>query len=195
MGWLHVANSGKGVYINDLIGKINDWKSFTESFDFSSFSISEKTLKKFYGEYKFDHATEYSKSDIALLLGMLEDNAYGFYSYKYKNDELTNLPAAELRSLVEYEEEFDRVAAGCLNAVFSAEYGYPKGAFRSLIDYNGDSMFYCDMQLPLPDGDKWKIMGTLTESVYQGLLNDFFSRLTGKETKIKIEHCEEYIKE
>ena len=35
MGWLHVAKSGKGVYINDLIGKINDWKSFTESFDIS----------------------------------------------------------------------------------------------------------------------------------------------------------------
>ncbi len=195
MGWLHSVSSGKGVYINNLIAPIKDWESFTETFDFSSFSLSAETLGKFYPQYDFEHAEEFGKSDIALLLGMLEDNAYGFYSYKYRNGEFTNLSAAELRSLVEYEEQFDSVAVGCLNAVFSAEYGYPKGAFRSLGDYNGDFMFFCGIQLPIPDGSEWKSMGVLTESIYLGLLNDFFSRLTGKEMQMKIVDCEEYVKD
>ena len=195
MGWLHTISSGRGVYINELIAPISDWKSFTESLDFSSFSLSVETLKKFYPKYNYKNAAEFSKSDIALLLGMLEDNPYGFYTYKCRNGEFADLPASELRNLVENEDEYDRVAIGCLNAVFSAEYGYPKDAFRSLRDYNGDSMFYCDTQLPLPDGEEWKIMGTLTESIYQKLLNDFFSRLTGKEMHMKIVYCEEYVKE
>lgn len=193
MGWLHVIRSGKGVYLTPLMSSIDSYEVFREKLNFDSFNLSGKTVLHAYPGRWFRHLDQYSKADLALLLGVLEDNPYGFYSYKYRDADMAQQPLNKFKEILDDTKDYPVCAVGGLAKIFANEYGYPAEAFRSLMDYNGDFMFYCNATFPFPEG--WESLMKLSETVYQQQLDDFFTRLTGEECHMKLETCEEYVKE
>ena len=83
-----------------------------------------------------------------------------------------------------------------LGPLFCEFVNAPDGAFISLSDYNGDAMLFCPLMFPLPD--RYVSIRSMTESIYEDRLRDFFFILlpdNKKVQEIKIEICEQYIKD
>ena len=192
MGWLHVLRSGKGVYL-PFIGSIDSYDAVKEQLHFDSFDISPRMVLHMYPGQWFRHLDQYSKTDLALLLGVLEKNPYGFYSYEYRNLNMFEQPIEKFKEVLNDTQNYPVCVVGGLAKIFANEYGYPPEAFRSLMDYNGDYMLYCCATFPFPE--EWESLTHFSEAVYQQQLDDFFTRLTGKECHMSIEVCEEYVKE
>lgn len=85
--------------------------------------------------------------------------------------------------------------ASCLCEIFEEKYGFPRGSFDSVTDYDDDVMIFCCMQWPPKEYNE--ALATLTEDKLEKMLQEFLVEATGNEeyrTK-KLEICEEYIKE
>lgn len=195
MGWLHVVDSGKGVYLNRLISASMSYDDVERRLRFDGFGfLTPQFVRYLYPKPSFDAIDGYSRTGLALMIGAFADNPYGFYAWGVEDDKIASMDEESFLRLVDDGSMIDRCVVGCLAPLFSAERGYPQGAFRSLVDYNGDYMMFCTARIPLPD--EWASLADLTESVYERRLAEFLGKVFAPfDVDIKLETCEEYVKE
>lgn len=82
-----------------------------------------------------------------------------------------------------------------LAEMFEEKYGYPAGSFRSVVDYEGMTMLFCNVQWP--PKEYCKAIAEMTEEKLERQLQEFLVELTGDakfETK-SLETCNEEDKE
>lgn len=187
MGWLHSVDDGSGIYLNKL--------SMTEIYDNLeklNIDLSDENIKKIYPELKID-LSKFSYKEKVLLLGMGKENPHSWYDYNIKSiNQIT--PDYIEKDVVKDDYWFDIVICDSLSILFSLKYNYPHQAFKSLMDYNGDYMFYCAARFPIKEG--FEDLTRLTEKIYIQQINEFFGLLVSKWKNINtLDECEEFIKE
>ncbi len=114
----------------------------------------------------------------------------------YTREDRSLLTKEDFEVLFEKVDEFStHVFTDLFAYAFEDMYGYPYGSFRSVTDYNGDSMFFFAGTFPFPENHIYDNLRQLTREKYKEQLEEFFSTLTGEKQKLELAMCEEYIKE
>lgn len=82
-----------------------------------------------------------------------------------------------------------------LAGMFEEKYGYPAGSFRSVSDYDGNVMLFCNSQWPPEEYNQ--ALAELTEEKLEKQMREFLVEVTGDKefAACELEICEEYVKE
>lgn len=192
MGYYHVNDTGKGIYIKrfDTINK---------NYKLPPLDYIKSYLKREYGS---------CDKDLSMLSGM---NLYHQIVYIGMNKYLFSYLAKPIIQETDnnqsfcksfsdafdrrYSAYFDKVAANTFELLFCHRFGYPFGCFKGISDYDGNIMFFCNLQFP---PEKYnKKLSELTEDVFIAELREFFSDFLDDDyyKTVELEICEEYIKE
>ena len=187
MGWIHSIDKGYGMYLNKL-----SMKEIFNNCENLKLKLNTSTIRKIYPELNIKLG-KFSYKEKVLLLGMGKYNPYSWYDYNIHSvNDIT--PEYIQTDIVNDDYWFDIVVCDSLSLLFCIKYNYPYDAFKSLTDYNNDTMLFCNATFPIKKGHESLI--NLTEEVYIKQLNEFFGLLVSKWKNIdKLDLCEEFIKE
>lgn len=187
MGWLHVIDSGYGVYLNKL-----SVKEVFNNIENLNIELTDDIIKEIYPQLNID-LFNFSYKEKVCILGMGKENPHSWYDYNIKNiNEITQQYIKE--NILDDDYWFDIILVDSLSLLFCIKYNYPYDAFKSLMDYNGDYMLFCNATFPIKEGHESLI--NLTEEVYIKQINEFIKLLYPKWKEIEeLDKCEEYIKE
>ena len=187
MGWLHSIDHGYGIYLNKI-----SMKEIFDNCENLNLKLDTATIRKIYPQLNIKLG-KFSYKEKVLLLGMGKENPHSWYDYNLRT--VNDITVQYIRNdIINDDYWFDIVVCDSLSLLFCLKYNYPFDAFKSLMDYNGDYMFFCNATFPIKKGHESLI--NLTEETYIKQLNEFFSLLISKGKKIqKLDFCKEYIKE
>lgn len=187
MGYYHVEDTGKGVYIRGFDNINNDYKM-------PPIDYLQKYIEYQNGGYT-DHTKNLdwlSEMDIRHQLAFLSISNYEFSGMI---DDLDVHTPKEFCNAYDENFYFEKDAPLMLECLFCYRYGYPFGCFKGISDYDDNIMFYCCVKYPPKEYNK--ALGELTEDVFLKQLREFLCDLLGDDyySTVELALCEEYIKE
>lgn len=183
MGYYHVEDNGKGVYIKEFDSINNDY-------EMPPIDYIQKYL-----EYQDDGYTK-NKKNLDWISEMDTYHKIAFLSMSdYEFSSLDVHAPDEFCRDYDNNYYFKRDAPRFFECLFCYRYGYPFGCFKGVCDYDDNIMFYCCVKYPPKEYNK--ALGELTEDVFLKQLREFLCDLLGDDyySTVELALCEEYIKE
>ncbi len=182
MGWLHVAKTGKGVTLG-----YDEAVPMSEA-GIAKYVLSKKDAENIVGK-ELPHYEELTPLHKAMVVSR-DRNTYRWSLEMHDPAEYTDWDFDGIS-----EDDAKSLFIGSLSVLFEHHYGYPSASFRSVSDYNGTAMLYCDVAWPPEEYNQ--ALANMTENSLIQQLREFVVDVTGKNMyqQLDLEICEEYIKE
>lgn len=186
MGMMVVTGTGKGISGMEL----------DEEMPFGVAALKDRPLNDFLvgtrGENTvFVHAEEFSPVEKAYIIGLAHTD------YLYGSDDMTpgEWASADVKKQMENDRDCGQTLLWALAPIFEIEYGYPLGTFRSVQDYDDNTMMYLRRMFPFSDPELTKRFSGISEDDLENEMNEFMRKVTGENMEYQIEVCEEWWKD
>lgn len=192
MGWLHVAETGLGIYLDEkqIMGISFDKLASIEIEDFQNLNILKSAPKVTTG---FDTLTQDDLVNIYAEATSYYQNQKEAFQQFLQNGDFKKLADACKTEKVSHGQ-LSEIKHMLFKRTFCQKYNLPENCFVCINDYNGNSMFYCCLRVPLSEKMP-KSIRQLTMESYERDLNAFCSEIFPAWEYQELQECEMYIKE
>lgn len=186
MGMMVVTGTGKGISGIEL----------DEEMPFGVAALKDRPLNDFLAGTRgentvFVHAEEFSPVEKAYIIGL----AHTDYLYGADDMKPGEWTAKDVKEQMEKDYACDRRLLRSLAPIFEIEYRYPLRTFRSVQDYDDNTMLYLKKLFPFSDPELTKRFSGMSEGDLAKEMNEFMKKVTGENIEYEIETCEEWWKE